>query len=134
MSLETELERLRSSLSDRAEIGDQLEAKREMEHFVSYRSQRQALAARAHFERAGWSVDDSEGQDTDGRFPLRVYKEQPMDASSAEHSLRAVYAINEQHEGRYDDFGAVLVLAEGNRPPGFLGRLMGRQTEQDWIL
>lgn len=129
MPLEAELERLRRSLSDRAAIGDQLGAKREMEHFVSYISQRQALDACAHFERAGWSVDASEGQDTDGRFPIRVYKEQAMDAHSAEHSLRAIYAINEQHEGRYDDFGAVLIMPEGAPPPGFLSRLLGRQTD-----
>lgn len=133
MPLEEALDRLRSSLSDRAEIGDQLEVKREMEHFVSYRSLRQATAACAHFERAGWSVDASEGQDTDGRFPIRVYKEQAMDAQSAERSLRAVYAINEQHQGSYDDFGAVLVMPEGIRPPGFFSRLM-RLDEEEGIL
>lgn len=130
MLLEAELERLRRSLSDRASVGDQLEVTREMEHFVSYTSQRQASEACAHFERAGWSVDTSDGQDTDGRFPIRVYKEQAMDVQSAEHALRAVYAITMQHEGRYEDFGAVMIMAEDSEPQSFLGRLLGRQTNK----
>ncbi len=128
MSLETELERLRRSLNERAELGDLLEAKREVEHFVSYASAQQAQDACAHFESAGWSVDRSDGQDANGLFPVRVYRRQAIDAESAERSIRAVYAINEQHHGYYDGFGAMVVLAEGSEPQGFFSRLFGRQA------
>lgn len=128
MSLEMELERLRRSLSERAELGDLLQAKREVEHFVSYASAQQAEDACAHFESAGWSVDRSDGQDANGLFPVRVYRRQALDAEHAERSIRAVYAINEQHQGYYDGFGAMVVLAEGSEPPGFFSRLFGRHT------
>ena len=128
MSLEMELEQLRRSLTERAELGDQLEAKREVEHFVSYPSAQQAKEACAHFESAGWSVDRSADRDTSGLFPVRVYRRQAMDAEHAEQSIRAVYAINEQHHGYYDGFGAMVVMAEGSEPPGFFSRLFGRHV------
>lgn len=131
MTLETELGRLRRSLNDRAAMGDMLDSKREVEHFVSYLTLREATAACAQFERAGFSTDDSAGQDDTGRFPIRVYREQAMDAHSAEQSLRTIYAINDLHRGRYEDFGAVLVLPEGSRPPGFFSRLLGREAEDE---
>ncbi|MGL3807494.1 ribonuclease E inhibitor RraB [Paeniglutamicibacter sp. R2-26] len=126
MSLELELERMRRSLSERAANGDLLDAKREVEHFVSYAAEQHAEEACAHFESAGWSVDRSESQDANGLFPVRVYRRQALDAEHAERSIRAVYAINEQHRGYYDGFGAVAVLAEGSEPPGFFRRLFGR--------
>lgn len=136
MTLETELGRLRQSLNNRAAMGEMLEAKREMEHFVSFTTLREASAACAHFERAGFSTDSSAGQDDEGRFPIRVYREQSMDAHSAEQSLRTVYDINRKHNGVYEDFGAVVIMPEGSRPAGFFSRLLGRETEDgenSWI-
>lgn len=131
MSLELELERLRRSLRERADLGDRLEAWREVEHFVSYPSAQQAQEAGVHFESEGWSVDLSEGQDSSGRFPVRVYRRQAIDPENAERSLRAVYAINAQHQGSYDAFGAMVVMPEGIEPPGFFSRLFGRQRDEE---
>ncbi|MGB9036287.1 hypothetical protein BLJ79_05445 [Arthrobacter sp. UCD-GKA] len=125
MSLVEELAKLRRALAERAALGDQLDAKREMEHFVSFRSLREVTEAADHFERSGWDVDRSGGQDANSRYLLRVYREQPLDVWSAEQALRGVHAVTEKHGGTYDGFGAVFIDAEGSEPKGFFGRLFG---------
>lgn len=125
MSLPEELAKLRRSLSERAALGDQLDAKREMEHFVSFRSLREVTEGAGHLERSGWQVDRTEGQDANSRYLLRAYRTQPLDVESAERALREVYAITGKHGGSYDGFGAVFIDAEGSEPKGFFGRLFG---------
>ncbi len=125
MSLAEELAKLRRALAQRAALGDQLDARREMEHFVSFRSLREVTEAAEHLERSGWQVDRSQEQDANSRFLLRVYREQPLDVESAEQALRGVHAITAKHGGTYDGFGAVVIDAEGSEPKGFFGRLFG---------
>ncbi len=125
MSLTEELAKLREALAERAGLGDQLESKREMEHFVSFRSLREATEATTHFEQAGWQVDADIEQDQHSRFPLRVYRIQRIDVEHAENALRSVHSITLKHGGSYDGFGAVFIEADGTEPRGFFGRLFG---------
>ncbi|GAA5226031.1 ribonuclease E inhibitor RraB [Paeniglutamicibacter antarcticus] len=125
MSLNEELATLRKELAERAALGDQLVTKREMEHFMSFRSLREVTEAAGHLERSGWQVDRTEGQDANSRYLLRAYREQTLDVESAEQALRGVYAITDKHGGSYDGFGARLITAEGSEPQGFFGRLFG---------
>lgn len=125
MSLTEELATLRKELAERAALGDQLDAKREMEHFVSFRSLREVTEAAGHFERSGWQVDRTEGQDANSRYLLRAYREQTLDVENAEQALRGVYSITEKHGGSYDGFGARFIAAEGSERQGFFGRLFG---------
>lgn len=127
VSLQEELARLRRALAERAALGDQLDAKRELEHFVSFRALREMNEAAAHFERAGWQVDRTEGQDDNSRYLLRVYRDQAIDVESAEHALRNVHAITGKHGGTYDGFGAMFIDAPDSEPRGFFGRLFGNQ-------
>ena len=125
MSLIEELAKLRRALAERAALGDQLDTPRELEHFVSFRSLREVTEAADHFERSGWLVDRTEGQDDNSRFLLRVYREQPLDVERAEQALRVVHAITLKHGGSYDSFGARFINAEGSEPQGFFGRFFG---------
>lgn len=125
VSLQEELGKLRRALAERAALGDQLDARREMEHFTSFRSLREMNEAAAHFERSGWDIDRSEGQDSNSRFLLRVYRDQAIDVESAEHALRNIHAITEKHGGTYDGFGAMFIDAADSEPRGFFGRLFG---------
>lgn len=128
MSLIEELAKLRRALAERAALGDQLEARRELEHFVSFRSLREVTEAADHFERSGWQVDRTEGQDANSRFLLRVYRDQRLDVESAEQALRSVHGITVKHGGSYDSFGARFIDAEDGQdtePKGFFGRLFG---------
>lgn len=125
MPLNEQLATLRKELAERAALGDQLEARRELEHFVSFRSLREVTEAASHLERSGWEVDRTEGQDANSRYLLRAYREQALDVESAEQALRGVYSITEKHGGRYDGFGARFIPAEGSEPQGFFGRLFG---------
>lgn len=127
VSLQEELAKLRRALAERAALGDQLDAKRELEHFVSFRALREMNEAAAHFERAGWQVDRTEGQDANSRYLLRVYRDQAIDVESAEHALRNVHAITVKHGGTYDGFGAMFIDAPDSEPRGFFGRLFGNQ-------
>lgn len=125
MTLNEEVATLHRELAERATRGDQLDTKREMEHFVSFRSLREVTDAAGHFERSGWQVDRTEGQDANSRYLLRVYREQRLDVENAEQALRGVYSITEKHGGSYDGFGARFIGVEGSEPLGFFGRLFG---------
>jgi regulator of RNase E activity RraB len=127
VSLQEELGRLRRALAERAALGDQLDAKREFEHFLSFRSLREVTEAATHLERAGWQVDRTGGQDPNSRFLLRVYRHQAIDVESAEHALRNVHAIAAKHGGTYDGFGAMFIDAADSERKGFFGRLFGNQ-------
>jgi regulator of RNase E activity RraB len=127
VSLQEELSKLRRALAERAALGDQLDAKRELEHFVSFRALREVNEATAHFEQTGWQVDRAEEQDANSRYLLRVYRMQAIDVENAEHALRNVHAITEKHGGTYDGFSAIFIDAADSEPKGFFGRLFGNQ-------
>lgn len=124
-ALKEQLKRMHRSLASRLDQGDQIEVPREVEHFVLFDSRQGAASAAARLVRAGWDVEVTDDAAGDG-VTLRAYREEAVDAGTAEHSMRAVFALTTAAGGSYDGYGARIVFAADGEHPGFLRRLFGR--------
>ncbi|GAA4363959.1 ribonuclease E inhibitor RraB [Paeniglutamicibacter cryotolerans] len=126
--LKEQLKRMRRSLASRLDQGDQLEVPREVEHFVLFGSREAVAEATARLRHAGWDVEVTE--DGGGRgSTMRAYREEAVDAGTAEHSVRTVFAIATEAGGSYDGYGARIVFADNGERPGFLRRILGQEGE-----
>lgn len=122
--LKEHLGRMRRSLSSRLDQGDQIEAPREVEHFVLFDSPDAVEEATKRLRHAGWDVEVTKDGDGEGST-MRAYREEAVDAGTAEHSVRAVFAIATEAGGTYDGYGARIVFADDGERPGFLRRIFG---------
>lgn len=126
--LKEHLRRMHRSLESRLDQGDQIEVPREVEHFALFTSADASEAAASRLFQAGWGVEITTDDERPG-VVMRAYREEAVDTGTAEHSMRAVFALVTEEGGHYDGYGARIVFAEDGERPGFLRRLLGGRDE-----
>ena len=126
-NLAHQIELSAKQIEQRLEVGDDLEAAREVHHDAVFPSGEAASQAGEELAAIGYSTEVVEEDDY---FLLDVQKVSPVDSGSVKRFVQEVSSIVERHGGDYDGWGAEVVGAPrmtGAKFPSWLQRLFHRR-------